>query len=104
MNTYLTFKIDDKVVGVKYSNQYVLEKTHINKSFSKDNEDEYINYKRDKIRVYDVGELLFNKPMKKFDGLVFVFSGENKIALKTEGFFNEENVECDVVLDVEKLF
>lgn len=86
MTKYLTFLINKETVGIKYSSQYELEQTHINKVFV--NEDrEYIHYKGEFIPVYDTSKLLGSEPLKKFDGLLFIHVKEKTFALKTEGFF-----------------
>jgi len=86
---YLTFLVNDEVIGIKYSNYYLIEETHINKTFIND-EYEYIHYKGIKVPVLDMGELINNKPLKKFDGLVFVTMNKKVKALKVEGFFKYE--------------
>lgn len=103
MNKYITFKIGKKRVGVPYSEDWKLEPTLINKSFTKEDGREFINYRREEINVIDTSKLLFNEPMKKFDGLLFVIKGGEKKALKTESFF-EDDQSFDVELDIEKLF
>lgn len=97
MARYLTFLIDKKKVGIPYSEKYTLEETHINKVFTDDEEREYIEYKGNKIPVYDTGEILYGIPLKKFDGLIFVYTRQDIIALKTEGFFKEsDNVKAEI--------
>ena len=103
MNKYITFKIGKKRVGVPYSRDWTLEPTLINKSFTKEDGTEYINYRREEISVVDTSKLLFDEPMKKFDGLLFVIKNGDKKALKTESFF-ENDLEFDVELDVDQLF
>jgi hypothetical protein len=96
MTKYLTFLINKETVGIKYSDQYELEQTHINKVFA--NEDkEYIHYRGEFIPVYDTGELLGLEPLKKFDGLLFVHIKEKTLAFKTEGFFKlADNVKKEI--------
>lgn len=91
MMKYLTFLINKETVGVKYSDKYELEQTHINKVFIDDLGGEFIQYKGDKIPVYDTSTLLGLEPLKKFDGLLFVHINEKTLALKTEGFFKFSN-------------
>lgn len=100
---YITFKIGKKRVGVPYSSDWSLEPTLINKSFTKKDGSEYINLRREEIDVIDTSKLLFDEPMKKFDGLLFVIKNGNKKALKTESFF-EDDLEFDIELDVDQLF
>ena len=100
---YITFKIGKKRVGVPYSGDWSLEPTLINKSFTKEDGSEYINLRREEIDVVDTSKLLFDEPMKKFDGLLFVIKNGHKKALKTESFF-EDDLEFDVELDVDSLF
>jgi len=100
---YITFKIGKNRVGVPYSSSWKLEPTLINKSFTKEDGTEYINLRREEISVIDTSKLLFDEPMKKFDGLLFVIKDGNKKALKTESFF-EDDVNFDVELDVNSLF
>lgn len=102
MKNYITFKISGHRVAVPTSNNWKLEPTLINKSFTDEDGDEYINYRREKIYIYDTGDILFDQPMKKFDGLLFVIKGNKKLALKTESFFDEE-VDFDKKIDVENL-
>jgi len=90
MAQYLTFLINKEKVGIKFSNQYILEETLINKVVSIDGE-EYISYKGKKIKVYDTGVILYNIPLKKFDGIVFVKMDDKTIGFKTEGFFKKMN-------------
>lgn len=103
MKKYITFKIGKKIVAVPSSEEWSLNPTLINKSFINENGDEYIAFKRESVPVYDTGNLLFGEPMKKFDGLLFIDKDGNRIALKTESFFDEE-VEFDIEVDVEDLF
>ena len=100
---YITFKIGDKRLGISYSGDWVLEPTLINKSFTKEDGSEYINFKREEIGVVDTSKLLFDEPMKKFDGLLFITKDGHKKALKTESFF-EDDLEFDVELVLEKVF
>jgi hypothetical protein len=86
MAKYLSFTVNSEKVGIKYSREYTLEETHINKVFSKDGE-EFIHYKGHKIPVVDTGTVLQEKPLKKFDGLLFVHIGVKTIAFKVEGFY-----------------
>lgn len=101
MTEYLTFLISKQKVGIPYSSDYKLEQTHINKVFLKDGK-EYIHYKGKKIPVYDTGVLLYDEPLKKFDGLVFVYTKEKTLAFKTEGFFKKsDNVKKEILpLDI----
>jgi len=88
MTRYLTFSVNNEKVGIKYSIDYLLEETHINKVFT-GNEGEYIHYKGNIIQVYDSGTILQNKPLKKFDGLLFITKNNKTIAFKIEGFCRE---------------
>jgi len=85
---YLTFFVNDKKIGIKYS--YLIELTHINKTFTKDG-NEFINYKGKDILVLDTGMIIDNKPLKRFDGLIFITINNKIIAFKAEGFFKYEN-------------
>jgi len=85
---YITFFINDETVGIKYSPSYLIEETHINKTFLNNG---YINYKGIKVPVIDTGKIINDKPLKKFDGLVFITTNEKIIAFKTEGFFKYES-------------
>lgn len=97
MEKYLTFLIYGKKVGVKYSPEYKLKKTLINKVYKDDNGFEYIDFQHNKIRVYDTGDFLYNEPLKKFDGLLFIQYNDDQIALKTEGFFKDsDNVKFEI--------
>jgi hypothetical protein len=97
MRKYLTFLINGLKVGIPLTKDYTLEETLINKSFS-DDEGEYIIYKGSRVPVYDTGEILDNQPLKKFDGLVFVYMKDKNIAFKTEGFFKvTDNVKKEVL-------
>lgn len=100
---YITFKIGSKRVGIPYSEEWTLEPTLINKSFLKEDGREFINFRREEINVIDTSKLLFNEPMKKFDGLLFIIKNGEKRALKTESFF-EEDTSFDVELNVNQLF
>lgn len=102
MPKHLTFKIKEKIIAVPYSSSYQLQPTLINKSFIEENA-EYINYKREKIKVIDTEYMLFGEYMKRFDGLLFIIKNEQKIALKTESFFKDDK-KFDIVLDVDTLF
>ena len=90
MIKYLTFLINKEKVGVKFSSQYKLEQTHINKLFIRDDY-EYIQYCGQEIPVYDTAVLMEQEPLKKFDGLLFIHMKEKTLALKTEGFFKLSN-------------
>ncbi len=91
MIQYLTFLINKEKVGIRYSSNYILEETHINKVFVDSLGAEYINYKGSKVPVVDTGTLLYNEPLKKFDGLLFVYMDKKAFAYKTEGFFKDTN-------------
>ncbi len=96
MAQYLTFLINKEKVGIKFSNLYSLEGTLINKVVSIDGE-EYISYRGKKIKVYDTGTILYDIPLKKFDGIVFVKAGGKTIGFKTEGFFKTtDNVKMEI--------
>lgn len=96
MTKYLTFLIDKEKVGVKYSDEYELEKTHINKAFQSD-DGEYIHYKGKKIPVYDTSFILGLEHLKKFDGMLFIHMIDKTIAIKTEGFFKQsDNVKFEI--------
>lgn len=87
---YITFLVNDEIVGIKYSPSYLIEETHINKTFL-NNEYEYIHYKGIKVPTIDTGKIINDKPLKKFDGLIFITFNKKIIAFKTEGFFKYEN-------------
>lgn len=93
---YITFLVNGKIVGIKKS-EYDIEPTLINK-LSQDIDGEFIKYKRERIRIIDTGKILFNVPLKKFDGLIFIRLNEETIAYKTEGFFKNSH-KCDVELN-----
>lgn len=103
MSKHVVFKIGSKKVGIKYTEEVIFEPTLINKSFVDDNGREFINYKREKVEVIDTSKRLFGEPMKKFDGLLFIISGDRKVALKTESFFKYDEP-YDVEFDLDYLF
>lgn len=87
---YITFLVNDEIIGVRCCSSYLIEETHINKTFIK-NGNEFIHYKGIKVPVIDTGKILNNKPLRKFDGLLFITLNKKIIAFKTEGFFKYEN-------------
>ncbi len=99
---YITFLVNDETVGIKYSSSYLVEETHINKTFIK-NGYEYIHYKGIKVPVVDTGKVIHNKPLRKFDGLIFITFNKKIIAFKTEGFFKCES-KVDRELDPSAFF
>lgn len=100
MDNYIVFKIGSKKVGIKYTENFIFEPTLINKSFVDVDGLEYINYRRENIRVIDTSSRLFDEPMKKFDGLLFIIGENQKFALKTESFFKyNEAFDIELGLD-----
>lgn len=96
MAKYLTFLINKEKVGIRFSPQYILEETFINKVVLSEKY-EYISYKGQRIQIYDTGTMLYNTPLKKFDGIVFVKMENKTIGFKTEGFFKiSDNVKKEI--------
>jgi len=94
---YISFNLNGKTVGIKNSKEYLLNQTHINKMFS-DEHGEYINYKGDRIEVYDTSLIFDGVCFKKFDGMLFVKYETKTIAFKTEGFF-KTRLKVDLEID-----
>lgn len=97
MIKYLTFLIHGKKIGIEYSDRYKMENTHINKVFA-EGEKEFIKFRGDKIVVLDTGKILFDEPLKKFDGILFVYARNGKkIGFKSEGFYKDsDNVKAEI--------
>ena len=101
----VTFKLFNKIIGVNSKRGCKFEFTQINKIINKKegNSVGTINYKGTNILVYDISKKYFNKHLKKFDGLLFIFQkNKEPFAIKTEGFFNDQKI-ADIILDVDEL-
>jgi hypothetical protein len=101
----VTFKLFDKIIGIKILSGCKYEFTQINKIISK--KDGYavgnINYKGKTILVYDISKKYFNKYLKKFDGLLFIFpKNKDPFAIKTEGIFKDQK-DADLIVDFSEL-
>lgn len=101
----VTFKLFNKIIGINATRGCKFEFTQINKIISKKDGSSVgvINYKGTNISVYDISKKYFNKTLKKFDGLLFIFP-KNKppIAIKTEGFFKEQD-SADIIIDIDEI-
>src|ERR1035438_976981 len=91
MENFLTFLSQGTHIGIKLIGPYTLEPTLINRTIKRDGK-EYISYKRDKIFVFDLGKILFGTRTKKYDGILLVTAGGKTIGIKTEGFFNRNEI------------
>ena len=101
----VTFKLFGKIIGIKSHRGCKFEFTQINKIINKKDGTSVglINYKGINILVYDISKKYFDKHLKKFDGLLFVFpKNEEPFAVKTEGFFKEQS-SADLILDLDEL-
>lgn len=105
----IKIRIGDEYVTIISESGFQLESTLINKitpvlDSEKDYVDGFINYKGRIIDVLDISSL-FNQPkLKKFDGLIFVFSNGNSIAIKYEGFHEVVEELNGHIFNVDNLF
>jgi hypothetical protein len=95
--------VQGKHIGLtKHNPNYRFEPSLINRLIKREGK-EYINFKGKKIFVYDTGLILNDTPMKRFDGVLFIYSQDGAIGIKTEGFFSE-NEFCNTELSIDKAF
>jgi hypothetical protein len=101
MENYLTFLVNKTHIGIRLQGDYTLEPTLINRTMKKDSK-EYISYKKNKIYVFDLNNILYGERTKKYDGILLVTANGKTIGVKTEGFFNR-NEFCNTELPFQTL-
>lgn len=107
---YIKFKIGNKELGIELSDNYEVESTLINKVGPLTSNvkhpklvDGLINYRGKLVDVVDISSLYEQECLKKFDGLLFITTKEQSIALKYEGFYEEVTYYSGDIIDIENI-